>query len=184
MKSLYTRHSRADSTRCSVANADYLLIFRRTGENAVPVVHPNGLTSYAGEREVPGELLQYRGWKGSQLENRYSHWVWRQYASAFWDDVRLDRVLPHREGKDPDDEKHVRPAPTDVSSAPAALEQPRRNRLDAVMGVGSEATARAERAQGHRHRIEAVLLPASVAESGDDQYDNETGALFVEPAKE
>src|SRR6266487_5376656 len=103
-KSLHHKTMTEDSTRCSIANADYLLIFRRSGRNEIPVSHPVGLTSYAGERQPPADVLHYRGWNGSQLENRYSHWVWRQYASAFWDDVRLDHVLPFRQAKDESDE--------------------------------------------------------------------------------
>src|SRR5438093_216242 len=83
-----------DSSRCSVASADYLLVFRNKGTNPVPIQHPNGLLNYAGSRRIPAELLQYRGWTGNQIENKYSHWIWRQYASAFWDDIRLERVLP------------------------------------------------------------------------------------------
>jgi hypothetical protein len=48
-----------DSSRCSVASADYLLVFRAKGENPVPIEHPHGLTSYAGDRKVPEELLRY-----------------------------------------------------------------------------------------------------------------------------
>src|SRR5205085_11320546 len=76
-----------DSSRCTVAGADYLLVFRRRGENLVPIAHPYGLMEYAGAREIPHDVLGYRGWQGNQIENRYSHWIWRQYASAFWDDV-------------------------------------------------------------------------------------------------
>lgn len=38
-----------DSSRCSSAAADYLLVFRRKGENPAPIAHPHGLTEYAGE---------------------------------------------------------------------------------------------------------------------------------------
>lgn len=72
-----------DSSKCSVASADYLLVFRRTGENKVPIAHPVGLLDYAGSREMPAELRQFKGYKGNQIENRFSHWIWRQYASAF-----------------------------------------------------------------------------------------------------
>ena len=72
-----------DSTLCDVAGADYLLMFRKAGENKVPVDHPTGLHSYAGERVMPSELLEYKGHSGKQTENRFSHWIWRQYASAF-----------------------------------------------------------------------------------------------------
>ena len=131
-----------DSTRCSVASADYLLVFRRAGENPVPVAHPVGLMEYAGERAVPADLLPFRGWKGNQIENRYSHWIWRQYASAFWDDVRLDRVLPFREARDEEDEKHVHPLQLDVIERALVLwSNPGETVLTPFMGVGSEVYA-------------------------------------------
>lgn len=139
MKSLSHKCLTLDSTKCSMANADMLLIFRKEGKNQIPVAHPNGLLRYAGERQVPAEVLPYRNWQGSQLENRYSQWVWRQYASAFWDDVRLDRVLPHREGKDQDDEKHVHPLQLDVIERACVMwSNPGEVVLTPFMGVGSE----------------------------------------------
>lgn len=131
-----------DSTRCSVASADYLLIFRRSGKNEVPVVHPVGLTGYAGEREPPSELLRYKEWKGNQIHNKYSQWVWRQYASAFWDDVRIDRVLPYRKARDKDDERHVHPLQLDVIERACILwSNPGETVLTPFMGVGSEVYA-------------------------------------------
>jgi hypothetical protein len=131
-----------DSTRCSVASADYLLVFRRKGDNPVPVTHPDGLLEYAGERPIPGDLLRYRGWAGNQRENRYSHWIWRQYASAFWDDVRLDRVLPFREARDEEDERHVHPLQLDVIDRCLVLwSNPGERVLTPFMGVGSEVYA-------------------------------------------
>lgn len=128
-----------DSSRCTNAAADYLLIFRKRGDNPVPIVHPVGLTEYAGEREVPRELHSYRGWTGKQTENRYSHWIWRQYASSFWDDVRIDRVLPFKEGREPDDEKHVHPLQLDVINRCVVLwSNPGEKVFTPFMGVGSE----------------------------------------------
>lgn len=128
-----------DSSRCSVASADYMLVFRRSGKNTVPIVHPTGLHTYAGERKMPAELLQYKGWKGNQIQNRYSHWIWRQYASAFWDDIRIGRVLPFREARDSEDEKHVHPLQLDVIERVVQLwSNVGENVLTPFMGVGSE----------------------------------------------
>jgi hypothetical protein len=128
-----------DSSRCGVASADYLVVFRRKGDNPKPIAHPAGLTRYAGERQMPTELLQYRNWKGKQTENRFSHWIWRQYASAFWDDIRIGRVLPHKESRDPDDEKHVHPLQLDVIERIVTLwSNPGENVLTPFMGIGSE----------------------------------------------
>ena len=128
-----------DSSRCGVASADYLVVFRRNGTNQIPIDHPHGLMEYAGERRMPAELLKYRGWKGKQTENRYSHWIWRQYASAFWDDVRLGRVLPYKEGKEPDDEKHVHPLQLDVIDRIVQLwSNPGETVFTPFLGIGSE----------------------------------------------
>ena len=131
-----------DSSRCSAAAADYLLVFRRRGENPVPIAHPVGLMEYAGERTPPVDVLRYRGWTGNQIENRYSHWIWRQYASAFWDDVRIDRVLPFKAARDSDDEKHVHPLQLDVIDRIITLwSNPDDVVVTPFMGVGSEVYA-------------------------------------------
>lgn len=128
-----------DSSLCDVASADYLLMFRKGGDNPVPVQHPRGLTYYAGERAIPRELLRYRGWSGKQTENRYSHWIWRQYASAFWDDVRIKRVLPYVESREPDDERHVHPLQLDVIERAVVLwSNEGETILTPFAGVGSE----------------------------------------------
>jgi DNA modification methylase len=128
-----------DSSRCSAASADYLLVFRRKGDNPVLITHPHGLTDYAGSRQMPTELLAYKNWRGKQIENRYSHWIWRQYASAFWDDVRLDRVLPYRKARDQEDEKHVHPLQLDVIERAVVLwSNPGEVVMTPFMGVGSE----------------------------------------------
>jgi len=128
-----------DSSRCSVASADYLVTFRKRGKNPVPIQHPHGLMRYAGSREMPAELFKYRGWKGNQIENRYSHWIWRQYASAFWDDVRIDRVLPFKAARDENDEKHVHPLQLDVIDRVVTLWSNEGEKvLTPFMGVGSE----------------------------------------------
>lgn len=139
MKALAHKTIVDDSTKCSVASADYLLCFRRRGDNPVPVAHSIGLLEYAGARPIPEDLLTYKGWTGSQIENRFSHWIWRQYASAFWDDVRLDRVLPFRPARDDEDEKHVHPLQLDVIDRCLALwSNPGERVLTPFMGVGSE----------------------------------------------
>jgi DNA modification methylase len=144
MKSLAHQTVVNDASRCSNAAADYLLLFRKRGENPEPIEHVQGLTEYAGSRQPPAEVLPYRGWEGKQTENIYSHWIWRQYASAFWDDVRLERVLPYIEARDEEDEKHVHPLQLDVIERALVLwSNPGDTVLTPFMGVGSEVYAAA-----------------------------------------
>lgn len=180
-KNLAHRSLVEDSSRCSVASADYLLVFRRHGTNPVPITHPTGLTEYAGERQVPAELLSYRGWTGNQIENRYSHWIWRQYASAFWDDIRIGRVLPFRDARDEDDEKHMHPLQLDVIQRCLQLwSNPGERVLTPFMGVGSEVY---EAVRSGRFGIGAELKPSYFRqavknlEAVDDVLDD-AAALF------
>ena len=139
MKSLHHKTLCEDSTRSSIANADYLLMFRRRGENATPVNHDTGLMNYAGENQPPETLSRLRGYVGDQKLNQYSQYIWRQYASSVWMDIRIDHVLPHREAKDDDDEKHVHPLQLDVIERACVMwSNPGETVLTPFMGVGSE----------------------------------------------
>jgi DNA modification methylase len=129
----------ADSIDCGIASGDFLLLFRRDGQNPVPVSHPVGLLDYAGERMPPSDVLSYRGHTGKQTENRFSHWIWRQYADCMWDDIRFNRVLPFREARDSEDEKHVHPLQLDVIERCVVLRtNPGEVVFTPFMGVGSE----------------------------------------------
>lgn len=138
-KALAHRQIVEDSTQTNVAAADYLIPFRKLGANPIPVTHEHGLTAYAGKREIPGDLLRYKEWHGKQTGNRYSHWIWRQYASCFWDDIRIGRVVPNDDSKDTDDERHMHPLQLDVIERVCVLwTNPGEVVLSPFAGVGSE----------------------------------------------
>ncbi|MGR3221215.1 MAG: DNA-methyltransferase [Candidatus Anammoxibacter sp.] len=142
-KNLAHKTSVDDSINCGVASADYLLIFRKKGENPVPVAHPTGFLNYCGDdSKMPNEVRAIRGHDGDQKLNRFSHWIWRRYASSIWDDIRINNVLPYREAKESEDEKHVHPLQLDVIERAIHM---RTNEGEIVftpfMGVGSEVYA-------------------------------------------
>jgi DNA modification methylase len=129
-----------DSTKCGVASADYLIVFRKRGENPIPVSHPTGFLEYAGDdSKMPLDIRKLRGFAGDQKQNKFSHWIWRRYASSIWDDIRMGRVLPYVEAKDQDDEKHVHPLQLDVIDRAIQMRSnPDETVLTPFMGVGSE----------------------------------------------
>lgn len=138
-KALAHRQTVEDSTLVNVACSDYLIPFRKKGANPVPVTHEHGFMEYAGAKEVPASLHKYRGWTGKQTQNRYSHWIWRRYASAIWDDIRLDRIMPYDDARDGEDERHVHPLQLDVIDRCVSLfTNPGETVLTPFMGVGSE----------------------------------------------
>lgn len=128
-----------DSCESTVAAGDFILIFKKSGENKTPVTHEIGFSEYAGSTQIPQELMKHVGEK-NQKENRLSHWIWRRYASCVWDDIRIDRVLPYKEAREPEDEKHVHPLQLDVIERCVQLwTNPGEVVLTPFMGVGSEA---------------------------------------------
>src|SRR3990167_3610301 len=138
-----------DSTECFTAMPDYILVFKKKGLNEVPVTHPIGLTEYYGAHPMLPELeetygsfhdlkTKYKGWKDPKT-NKLSHIIWQRYASSVWDDIRIDNVLPFRESKDEDDEKHIHPLQLDVIERCVHLwSNPNEVVLTPFMGVGSE----------------------------------------------
>jgi DNA modification methylase len=93
----------------------------------------------AGDEQPPADLAKWRAYDGDQKLNRWSHWIWRRYASSVWDDVRGTRVLPFQDAKDEDDEKHVHPLQLDVIERFIDLRTvPGEKVFTPFMGVGSE----------------------------------------------
>lgn len=141
-----------DATKCFTAMPDYVLIFKKKGENTIPVTHVNGLNDfpYFGEtpflethKETYGNYEDFRKkWQkfgGDPKENKLSHLTWQRYASSVWEDIRIDNVLPFKDSKEEDDEKHVHPLQLDVIDRLVYLYS---NKNEVVftpfMGVGSE----------------------------------------------
>ncbi len=124
-----------DSSLCDMAAADYVLLFRKKGDNPFPIEHPTGLHTYAGERPIPSELIPYKDGPVSKRKIGSLIGYGVNMRPRFWDDVRIDRVLPYKESRDPEDEKHVHPLQLDVIETHCDVEkQSWRNGLDSVHG--------------------------------------------------
>jgi DNA modification methylase len=157
VKSLMHKLIVEDATQCFPAQPDYLLIFKKKGEIQVPVTHPVGLEEYFGETPILPNIL--RAWNNANETNlnedqlwehlkkvnesdkvtKLNHYVWQRYASSVWDDIRIDNVLPFRDSKEEDDEKHVHPLQLDVIDRAVDLwTNPGEVVLTPFMGVGSE----------------------------------------------
>lgn len=160
VKSLMHKLIVEDSTQCFTAMPDYVLVFTKKGDNAVPVTHPHGLKRYFGETPIlPNILRAFNNANESKFteielweylkntykdhedpkSNKLSHYIWQRYASSVWDDIRIDNVLPFRDSREEDDEKHVHPLQLDVIDRLVELYS---NEGEVVMtpfmGVGSE----------------------------------------------
>lgn len=157
VKSLMHKLIVEDSTQCFPAQPDYLLIFKKKGEIEIPVTHENGIEEYFGETPILPNILQaWNNAQGTGLNSeelwehlnsinesdkvtKLNHYIWQRYASSVWDDVRIDNVLPFRDSREDDDEKHVHPLQLDVIDRCVSLwSNPNEVVLTPFMGVGSE----------------------------------------------
>ena len=157
VKSLMHKLIVEDATQCFPAQPDYLLIFKKKGEIEVPVTHEYGLEEYFGDTPIFPNILQ--AWNNANDTNlnevelwdhlqkinesdqvtKLNHYIWQRYASSVWDDIRIDNVLPFKESREEDDEKHVHPLQLDVIDRSVQLwSNPGEVVFTPFMGVGSE----------------------------------------------
>lgn len=123
-----------DSSMCRMGTPDYVITFRKAGENKEFINHENGFEEYIGEMEEPEQKKSK-----DNLENKYSHHVWQRYASSVWFDIRQGNTLNIRQARDKDDERHICPLQLDVIARCLELWS---NKNDIVFspfaGIGSE----------------------------------------------
>lgn len=124
-KSLRLLHKQIlkDSTMSGQTLADYVVVFRKPGENQEPVDGP--LEHWAGE---PFES-----------ERNRSIDIWQRYAKPVWSDIRQTRTLPFREGRNERDEVHITPLQLDVVERCLELwTNPNDVVLTPFLGIGTE----------------------------------------------
>lgn len=109
---LLHKQIKKDSAMSRQGIPDYLVTMRKPGANPNPVSHTN--ESFPVER-------------------------WQRYASPVWMDINPSRTLQYREGRDPDDERHICPLQLDVIERAIDLwTNPGDTVLSPFGGIGSE----------------------------------------------
>jgi len=153
VRSLMHKNIAEDSTMCFTAIPDYVLIFKKIGENKTKVTNPSGFKRYYGHTPLTPQMeKKYGKWEhileknknannlgDNHLSNKLSQIIWQRYASSVWDDIRGENVLPFRDSREDDDEKHVHPLQLDVIDRLVELySNPDEVVLTPFAGVGSE----------------------------------------------
>ena len=157
VQSLMHKYIMEDATKCFPANPDYILIFKKKGETKIPVTHQFGINEYFGDIPILPNML--KAWNNANNTNldadelweylkkvneddkvtKLNHYIWQRYASGVWDDIRDNNVLPFRDSREDDDEKHITPTQLDVIDRCVSLwSNPGEVVLTPFMGVGSE----------------------------------------------
>jgi hypothetical protein len=142
-----------DSGRSRAGMPDYLLVFRKDGDNPAPIAHTKG--------EFPVSQ-------------------WQEWASPVWMTVDQTRVLNLRAAKDHGDERHVCPLQLDVIERALTLWS---NRGDTVLspfaGIGSEGVCSL---RAGRRFIGTELKRGYFTQAGGYlEAEDAQRALFAEP---
>lgn len=123
-----------DSSRCGHGLADYIITFRKVGENPEKIAHGRGFERYYGEMPEPTDRKT-----DDPRGNKYSHKVWQRYASPVWMDINQTNTLNARQARDNRDERHCCPLQLDTIARCLELWS---NEGDIVLspfaGIGSE----------------------------------------------
>ena len=167
-KSLRLLHKQIQKDSCMSGQglADYVVMFRKPGENPEPVagmfdewigaepddddIAPSARTSHgidiSRERyDRHAARVQAEGGKPWPFDMWCSVLVWQRYASPVWMDINQTRTLQYRGGRDPADEAHVSPLQLDVIERCIDLwSNPGDVVFTPFMGIGSEVYAAVE----------------------------------------
>jgi DNA modification methylase len=114
---LLNKQKDKDATLSRVGAPDYLIVFRKPGENTEPVRHSS--TDQSDPNYIPIPL-------------------WQKYASPVWLDIKQTRTL-NQEGRTNDDEKHICPLQLDtIERAIHLWTNPNDVVFTPFLGIGSE----------------------------------------------
>lgn len=123
-----------DSAMSGQGLADYILTFRKPGDNPLPVT--GGFSRYVGDGNEPDRSKYTSPMDG---RNWYSIEVWQRYASPVWMDINQTRTLQYRGGRDEKDEVHISPLQLDVIERCIDLwSNPGEVVITPFLGIGSE----------------------------------------------
>jgi hypothetical protein len=123
-----------DSALSGQGLADYIVTFRKPGDNPEPVA--GCFRQWVGEGDGP-DYGKYT--TATDGRNWYSIEVWQRYASPVWSDINQTRTLQYRGGRDEKDEVHISPLQLDVIERCIDLwSNPGDTVLTPFLGIGSE----------------------------------------------
>ncbi len=124
-----------DSAMCRQGIPDYLVTMRKPGKNPEPVSHPQGFDRWIGPPELEPKAMK----KANPAVNKYSHYVWQNYASPVWMDIDPGDTLQKKSARDDDDSRHICPLQlTVIRRAVELWTNPGDIVLSPYAGIGSE----------------------------------------------
>lgn len=115
---LLNKQKDKDATISRTGNPDFILVFRKDGDNEIPVTHHTTDPKHSNYMPVD---------------------AWQKIASPVWYDINYSNTL-NKEGKENDDEKHIAPLQLETINRLVRLySNPDEIVFTPFLGIGSEA---------------------------------------------
>lgn len=138
-----------DFAACRVAHPDYLLLFRKEGDNPIPIIPKGGrFETYIPLHEFDkfprnindfNEFWGYNSKSSYSKQEQYSQMIWQRYAASCWPDIDYTYTLNYTSARENKDEKHICPLQLQTIERVVSLWS---NEGETVftpfMGIGSE----------------------------------------------
>lgn len=180
-----------DSALSGQGLADYVVTFRKPGDNLEPIEGP--LTDWVGDDSLDVSREAYEKHASqTRAEGRtpwpYDKWasilIWQRYASPVWSDINQTRTLQYRSARDEKDELHISPLQLDVIERCIDLWScPGDTVLTPFMGIGSEVYSAVKRGRKgigielkpsyYRQAVKNVAKVYAASEAGLFEVEND-----------
>jgi len=176
-----------DSALSGQGLADYMLMFRKPGENPEPIdgrfedFCGTGLDISREEYERHAALTRSEGRDAWPFEMWVSVRVWQRYASPVWMDIDQSRTLQHRAARDEKDEQHISPLQLDVIERCIDLwSNPNDVVLTPFLGIGSEVYSAVKMGRrGIGFELKPSYFKQAVKNIAKAEEDGAAGTLFA-----
>lgn len=208
-KSLRLLHKQVmkDSAMSGQGLADYIVTFRKHGENAEPIggmfeeyigAAPDGKRGWENGRSSAGVDTSREAYERHRREVEaeghkawpYDIWVsvlvWQRYASPVWMDIDQTNTLQYRNARDEKDEAHISPLQLDVIERCIDLwSNPGDVVLTPFLGIGSEVFCAVRMGRrGVGFELKPSYFRQAVRNILDAKRRNDDAPLFAEVAAE
>jgi len=134
---LLHKQVKKDSCRSRQGVPDYLLTFRKDGDNPEPVA--GEFDAYSGDEQTMIERSKFIDNMSDNEKTRFSIDTWQRYASPVWMDINPSDTLQKTSARENADERHIAPLQLQVIERAIQLwSNPNDIVFTPFLGIGSE----------------------------------------------
>ncbi len=132
VQQLAFKSKNTDSARIRPALADYLLIFRKPGDNQIPIPHDVHTGDFTNDDWIEWASPVW-------FDHQEGGWLGGEWVAPVWQGIKETETLNYRSAKENGDERHIAPLQLEfIRRCVIMYSNPGELVLSPFMGIGSE----------------------------------------------